>query len=272
MTVVYKCVNGHFRMKAHHFNTESPLLQFFYSFSVIGAYNVLFCILRMFYQYSHKLKTPILSFSNSWFAYRNKESGTFACVIKYAKLILKLLSKCGWYSYYNSLWCLKRYKTGILSGRNKKLTVAISANVLPQVFKVWGNYKNRKLLTAQSGDRKCKERASRCICEAWKVVSAAQTDWKPTTVTCEMRICGDRTGLNASVKLLSRAYLQRMWEAWHCWGGGGQNQPVWTSTVLWEPVSSITTGQLSLHIQGVNQCDALRSISVNTCWAFLYCI
>jgi len=160
MTVVYKCVNGHFRMKAHHFNTESPLLQFFYSFSVIGAYNVLFCILRMFYQYSHKLKTPILSFSNSWFAYRNKESGTFACVIKYAKLILKLLSKCGWYSYYNSLWCLKRYKTGILSGRNKKLTVAISANVLPQVFKVWGNYKNRKLLTAQSGDRKCKERAS----------------------------------------------------------------------------------------------------------------
>lgn len=51
------------------------------------------------------------------------------------------------------------------------------------------------------------------------VMSAAQTGLKPTTVTCEMRICGDWTGLNASVKHLSRAYLQRMWEAWHCWGG-----------------------------------------------------
>lgn len=51
---------------------------------------------------------------------------------------------------------------------------------------------------------------------------------------------GDWTGLNASVKLLSRAYLQRMWEAWHCWGGG-QNQPVCTSTVLREPVSSTTS-------------------------------
>ncbi|KAM7380480.1 hypothetical protein PAMP_003773 [Pampus punctatissimus] len=38
----------------------------------------------------------------------------------------------------------------------------------------------------------------------------AQTGLKPTTVTCEMRICGDRTGLNAPMKLFSRAYLQRM--------------------------------------------------------------
>lgn len=43
----------------------------------------------------------------------------------------------------------------------------------------------------------------------------AQTALKPTTVTCEMRICGEWTGLNASVKLLSRAYLQRMREACH---------------------------------------------------------
>lgn len=57
------------------------------------------------------------------------------------------------------------------------------------------------------------------ICKAWMVMSAAQTGLKPTTVTCEMRICGDWTGLNASVKLLSRAYLQRMWEAWQFWGG-----------------------------------------------------
>ncbi|KAI9530248.1 hypothetical protein NQZ68_004265 [Dissostichus eleginoides] len=42
------------------------------------------------------------------------------------------------------------------------------------------------------------------------VVSAAQTGWKPTTVTCEMRICADRTGLNAPVQLLSRANLRRM--------------------------------------------------------------
>lgn len=73
--------------------------------------------------------------------------------------------------------------------------------------------------TAHSGYWKCKERVSKFIWKAWMVASAAQTGLKLATVTCEMRICGDWTELNASVKFLTRAYLRRMWEAWPCWGG-----------------------------------------------------
>lgn len=101
------------------------------------------------------------------------------------------------------------------------------------------------------------------------VMSAAQTGLKPTTVTCEMRICGDWTGLNASVKLLSRACLRRMWEAWHCWGGG-QNQPV--CPVFSESRQLLDQQPAKITYPRGDQWRPEQYINYNVCLAFRHCI
>lgn len=80
------------------------------------------------------------------------------------------------------------------------------------------------------------------------VMSAAQTGWKSTTVTCEMRICGERTGLNAPAQLLTRAYLQRMWEAWHCRGGRTKTSLYVRPLSSESPSAPEPAGLLSSHI------------------------
>lgn len=83
--------------------------------------------------------------------------------------------------------------------------------------------------------------------------------WKSTTVTCEMRICGERTGLNAPAELLTRAYLQRMWEARHCRGGRTRTSPYVRPLSSESPSAPEPAGLLSsFHIHGINQHHARR--------------
>lgn len=127
----------------------------------------------------------------------------------------KWSSKC-------ALLCLKSYNNEIPPAQKKKSQVKCHRfwNFITAVMQKVREWLREEVANStQWLLENAKKGVPKFICKAWMVMSAAQTGLKPTTVTCEMRICGDRTGLNASVRLLSRAYLQRMWEAWHCWRG-----------------------------------------------------